>query len=124
MSRIYKELLNTLHKERTNSKYVRGKTVNVISYQRSATCPPEWLKLKRQRILSVDKDEEPLELSYIPGRNIKLYSQLEKCLSVSYNVKYILTLWLSNFIPTCFPNKNETYVHKKRFVYELSGHIS
>lgn len=27
---------------------------------------------------------------------------------VSYKVKYVLTLWPSNFIPTYLPKKNET----------------
>lgn len=63
----------------------------------------------------MDKDAQQQELSYTGGRNSKLYSHLEKSLTVFYKVKYTLTI--KSIIPLLGIYPNEIITKTKKHLY-------
>lgn len=63
------------------NKYIK-KTFNIIRYYTA----------KIKKIPSVDKDVEQLEPSYTAGERVSWYNHFEKCISVSYQIKYTSTV--------------------------------
>lgn len=72
----------------------------------------EWLKSKRETILSVDKDLEQLELSCIAGGNAKWCHYFRS----SYKVKHVFATQPSNSTPRWDYQRNENYGHVKAFI--------
>ena len=68
---------------------------------------------------SADEDTEQLEFSQIAGGNTNDVATLKNNLSVSYEVKYRLNIQNSNPLLKTYPNKNETFLHK-RLMHECS----
>lgn len=74
---------------------------------------PEWLKLKRQTIPSVDQDMGQLDLSYTAGRSKNWYHFFVNSLMIFPKVQYTHILWSNNSISSSYATEIHIYVHQK-----------
>lgn len=65
-------------------------------------------------MVSVDRDVEKLEPSYIAGENVKGVVTLEKQFGSSLNVEYRITIQSSNSTPKYMSKRNENMSTQKK----------